>query len=188
MEPTEEQRKANIIYEMLSKSKPSQLHTIDPAIKVLALQFRKMRRDNRPAEAKQAKIKADNDRYYEKHEHNLKYQEDRRQTEEYQKYMKEFRASEKGIKSTKITRFKQAGILCDDYDALYERWKNTTHCDNCNVELTNDIKGKNRKVTDYHPQTKVFRNILCYGCDFELFKKERIVVLENEIKDAELKE
>ena len=170
MEPTEEQRKANIIYEMLSKSKPSQLHTIDPAIKVLALQFRKIRRDNRPAEAKEAKIKADNDRYYEKHEHNLKYQEDRRQTEEHQKYMK------------------QAGILCDDYDAMYERWKNTTHCDKCNVELTNDIKGKNRKVTDYHPQTKVFRNILCYGCDFELFKKERIVVLENEIKDAELKE
>lgn len=171
MEPTEEQRKANIIYENLSKAK--KLDTIDPAVKILALQFRKLRRDNRPQEAKQAKLKSDNDRYYEKHDHNLAYQEARRATEEHQQYLKEYRASETGLKSTKITRFKQAGILCDDYDALYERWKNTTHCDKCNVELINALKGKNRKVTDYHPQTKVFRNILCYSCDFELMRKEQ---------------
>jgi hypothetical protein len=171
MEPTKEQREANVIYEKLSKAKL--LHTIDPAIKVLALQFRQMRRDNRTPEQRAAKIKADNDRYYEQHDHHLAYQEARRQTEEHKQYLKEYRASETGLKSTKITRFKQAGILCDDYDAMYERWKNTTHCDKCNIELVNAMKGKNRKVTDYDPKTKVFRNILCYGCDFETMRKEK---------------
>ena len=62
---------------------------------------------------------------------------------------------------------KQMGIISNDYEALYEKWKNTTHCEECNVELVGGNLGRNRKCIDHDHSTGLFRNIICHRCNFE---------------------
>lgn len=141
-EPTKEQKDANTIYERLSKEK--KLDTIDPAIKILALEYRAYKRANRTDEQKQKKLQRDKDLYYNKHEEKLEYFKNKRNTEEHKAYMKEFRASEAGKKSARISVIKQF-IVSDDYDALYDKWKSITHCEDCNLELKGSNNSASRK-------------------------------------------
>ena len=39
-------------------------------------------------------------------------------------------------KPQKIYRWKEQGLI-GDYEKIYQRYLNTTHCDLCNVELSN---------------------------------------------------
>lgn len=163
MEPTKEQREAYLIYNDLSKQK--KLDTIDPNTKILALEYRAYLRANRTEEQKQKKLEQDRKNYQDNHEKRLKYSKEQRGTEEHKAYMKEFRASEAGIKSARITRMKQMGIVSDDYEALYEKWKNATHCGDCNVELIGGMRGANKKCMDHDHKTGVFRAIICNTCN-----------------------
>jgi hypothetical protein len=174
MEPTQEQKDANRIYNDLSKAK--QLDTIDPATKILALEYRAYKRANRTEEQKESKLKHDNDKYYEKHEERLEYHKERRNTEEHKMYMKEFRASEAGIKSARITKMKQLGIISDDYNLLYEKWKETKLCEECNVELVGGNKGANRKCIDHDHETGEFRNIICHECNTRRGREDNNII------------
>lgn len=158
-EPTKEQIEANSVYEKLSKEK--KLDTIDPATKILALEYRAYKRENRTKEQKDNKLKTDADYYYNNHCERLEYFQNRRNTEEQKQYMKEFRKSEAGIKSARITKFKQIGIVCADYDALYEKWKSTTHCEDCNVELVKSNNSGTRKCVNNKTA------IVCYKCSIK---------------------
>ena len=55
-------------------------------------------------------------------------------------HAKKYRQTPKGKKNCLIHNWKRIGIIVDDYDSLYERYKNTKYCDN-------------------------FRNILCTYCN-----------------------
>lgn len=182
-EPTKEQKEANTIYERLSKSK--KLDTIDPNVKKLALEYRTYKRANRTEEQKQAKLKHDNDKYYENHKQRLEYFKEKRGTEEHKKYMKEFRASEAGIKSARITKFKQLGIISDDYEALYIKWKDTTHCEECNIQLSGGNTGANKKTVDHDHKTGAFRNIICHTCNMKRGREDNNIVgmTEQQIKE-----
>jgi hypothetical protein len=160
---TAEQKEAHSIYEKLSKKK--QLDTIDSNTKKLALEYRAIKRANRTEEQKQAKLKQDNSYYHNNHEKCLKYFKEKRETEEYKQRMKEYRVSDAGKKSARITQWKQSGVICDDYDALYNKWKTTTHCEECNVELCEGNNGINKKTLDHDHETGVFRNIICHRCN-----------------------
>ena len=163
MKPTKEQSEAYYIYNDLSKQK--KLDTIDPITKKLALEYRAIYRNNRTEEQKQKKLEQDRKHYQDNHEERLKYHKEKRGTEEHKAYMKEFRASEAGIKSARITRMKQTGIISDDYEALYEKFKNATHCEECNVELISGMRGANKKCTDHDHKTGLFRAIICNTCN-----------------------
>lgn len=182
MEPTKEQKEANSIYEKLSKSK--KLDTIDPNIKILALEYRAYKRANRTEAQIQNKLKHDNEKYYENHKERLEYHKEKRGTEEHKAYMKEFRASEAGIKSARITKMKALGIISNDYEALYIKWKDTTHCEECNVELVGGNNGANRKCTDHDHKTGAFRNIICHICNVKRGIKDNniIAMTEQQIK------
>ena len=71
-----------------------------------------------------------------------------------------------GKKSKRIRNWKGSGVICDDWDALYEHYINTSFCENCEVELT---EGKVRTLTtrclDHDHKTGLFRNVLCNGCN-----------------------
>ena len=54
-------------------------------------------------------------------------------------YKKKYRESPKGKKAHKIASWKYQGIISSDWDLLYEKFINTTHCGLCNIEL---IEGK----------------------------------------------
>lgn len=174
MEPTKEQTNAYKIYDKLSRQK--KLDTMDENTKKLALEYRAIYRNNRTEEQKQAKIDWDRQYYQATHKEQLEYNKIRRNTEEYKAYMKEFRASENGIKSARISKMKQMGIISDDYEALYKKWKNTTHCEECNVELVGGNKGANRKCIDHDHKTKLFRNIICHICNVKRGIKDNNIV------------
>jgi len=183
MEPTKEQRDAYLIYNDLSKAK--QLNTIDPNTKKLALEYRAYQRANRTEEQKQKKLEQDRKNYYDNHKEQLQYFKEQRGTEEYKKRMTDYRKSEAGIKSARITKMKQYGIISDDYEALYEKWKNTTHCEDCNIELVGGNNGANRKCIDHDHKTGAFRNIVCHKCNAKRGREDNkiIAMTKQQIKE-----
>tara|TARA_S200002703_G_C3601916_1_gene184799 strand:- start:47 stop:532 length:486 start_codon:yes stop_codon:yes gene_type:complete len=81
--------------------------------------------------------------------------------------IKIYKETEKGIKSTRISRWKKKGLL-GNYDEIYERYINTTNCDLCNVILTIDKKiTKTTKSMDHNHITGEFRNIVCHKCNMK---------------------
>ena len=83
--------------------------------------------------------------------------------EEKQKdYMKDYRNSAKGKKSTIISGWKYKGLIADDYDAIYDRYINTHECDCCKKPIH---QGKGSRVMDHDHKTGKFRNVLCHDCN-----------------------
>ena len=69
-------------------------------------------------------------------------------------------------KACLISNWKKIGIIVDDYDEPFERYKETKECDNCGVDLFG--LGRERKCCDHdHDITDKpnFRNILCCYCN-----------------------
>jgi hypothetical protein len=91
---------------------------------------------------------------------------EKRQTEEYKQYVKNYIVSDTGKKSRRIAGWKQLGVISNDYEALYNKWKDTSHCEECNVELIAG-NGKNKKCLDHNHKTGVFRNIVCNRCNIK---------------------
>ena len=64
-----------------------------------------------------------------------------------------------------IRNWKRRGLVSDNYMIIYDKWKNTKNCENCNVELTVGNKGSTKKCLDHSHITGEFRNILCNTCN-----------------------
>jgi len=60
-----------------------------------------------------------------------------------------------------IYKWKKSGLICDDYNALYETYINTTECQHCQKEFTE----KNRRCLDHDHETGLFRKIVCIRCN-----------------------
>ena len=114
--------------------------------------------------------------YQDNHDKRTEYDKEKRQTEEYKIMMANYRQSEAGKKSTRISCWKQVGVISDDYNALYTKWKETTHCEECNVELIEGNKGQNKKMLDHNHNTGEFRNIICHRCNVIRGNKDRGVI------------
>jgi hypothetical protein len=78
---------------------------------------------------------------------------------------KQYSKTDAGKKSNRISQWKYNGVKCDDFDALYEYYINTTHCENCDVELVEGNKAANRKCLDHSHETGEFRNVPCNTCN-----------------------
>ncbi len=95
--------------------------------------------------------------YYQKYSPNHK--------EERAEYNKAYRATEKGTKKHRISAWKGRGVICEDWDLLYEKYINTTNCENCDVVLVEGRVGNNAKHLDHDHKTNLFRAILCSTCN-----------------------
>ena len=77
--------------------------------------------------------------------------------------------SPNGKKCNRISRWKSQGIISDDYDALYEMFMSTTHCEKCSVLLTTDRRTtRTTKCLDHDHSIKDrpnVRAVLCHACN-----------------------
>ena len=72
-----------------------------------------------------------------------------------------------GRKRSRIDAWKRIGIICDDWDALHERFMTTTHCEKCSVLLTAGC-GRTGKCVDHDHDIKDRENVravLCMACN-----------------------
>lgn len=78
-----------------------------------------------------------------------------------------YKKTPQGIKSTRISRWTWRGIKCSDWDAMYERYLNTTNCETCDVLLTTGL-GRTGKCLDHDhsiDDRENVRAILCGACN-----------------------
>jgi len=64
-----------------------------------------------------------------------------------------------------IHNWKNTGLI-GDYDLIYDRYMNTSHCDKCGVSF--ELK---KKCMDHCHTTGEFRNILCNMCNSNMIDK-----------------
>jgi len=89
--------------------------------------------------------------------------------EKNKEYYKQYRQSPKGKKSRRICDWKRAGILCFDYDLLYDIFLSTKRCEFCDIELTEGICMTTRCLDHDHSITDRFnvRGVLCGRCNLK---------------------
>jgi len=136
-----------------------------PTPREMYLAYRKEQYSSKTEEQKQAHKDRCKNNYYKNHEENLQKRAEWRQDEDYKLMMKNYRQSEAGKKSARISNWKKMGLKSDDYDMVYDDWKSTTHCEVCGVELIEGNSGKNKKVLDHDHNTGLFRNVICNSCN-----------------------
>tara|TARA_R110000787_G_C13122428_1_gene414997 strand:- start:118 stop:534 length:417 start_codon:yes stop_codon:yes gene_type:complete len=79
---------------------------------------------------------------------------------------KEYHQSPEGKKSLRISRWRQRGVMCDDWDALYQKYLDTHLCELCSCPLTEDtISTSTTRCLDHCHDSGLFRNVLCWGCN-----------------------
>tara|TARA_R110000744_G_C18859384_1_gene503784 strand:+ start:56 stop:502 length:447 start_codon:yes stop_codon:yes gene_type:complete len=91
--------------------------------------------------------------------------------EEIKERVKEYHQSDKGKMCKKISQWKFNGLKCesrDEYELIYFTWLNSSRCENCNKEYTQD----NVKCMDHCHDTGLFRNVLCNSCNIKRRTKE----------------
>ena len=76
----------------------------------------------------------------------------------------------KDYKEDVLWRWKQRGIISDDWDKLYQRYLDTTHCERCNVELVLGNLGSNKKAIDHNHVSGEVRYICCHSCNMNTEK------------------
>jgi len=117
------------------------------------------------SEKNKEKIKKQSQEYYQKNKEKINknnkewWAKNKDKTKEYEK-------TPARKKTNRIKRWKFRGIICDDFDALYQRYITTTNCDLCNRELTEDrYITSTTRCLDHDHETGKFRNVVCSSCN-----------------------
>ena len=66
-------------------------------------------------------------------------------------------------KSQTKAKWKSRGLNMENFEYIYQRYLDTSICDNCEIEL--DQCNRSRKCMDHSHDTGDFRNILCHCCN-----------------------
>jgi len=89
--------------------------------------------------------------------------------EKKKEYNRQYQQTPQGKKIMRIKNWKSQGIISNDFDKLYERYLNTTNCEECDCILTVDryATSTTRCLDHDHSITdrENVRNILCNACN-----------------------
>jgi hypothetical protein len=117
---------------------------------------------------KEKKREYDKKRYekikQEKREHDKEYYKNNR--ERIIEKQKEYEQSVNGIKLRIIGVWKRSGLVCDDYNELYDKYIIAENCEECNVKFE-ERNGMNKRCMDHDHTTGLFRNFLCRSCNLK---------------------
>ena len=123
-------------------------------------------------ENNKAKRKTYEKKRYENNKEKLK-ENAKKYREKNKEKVKEYRQTPSGKKSRRICKWKSCGVIYDDWDKLYEKYINTTNCELCEVELTEDKRiTKTTRCLDHDHYTGLFRNIVCWNCNLNILPKQ----------------
>lgn len=78
---------------------------------------------------------------------------------------KRYRQTETGKKNYRINCWKLKGVICDDFDALYDKYMSTFKCGLCDVEITSGGGLVGKKHLDHDHKTGEFRQVICGMCN-----------------------
>jgi len=85
--------------------------------------------------------------------------------------IKEYHQTPVGKKSHRISQWKRSGVMCDDWDALYQKYLTTPLCELCNCPLTEDtINTSTTRCLDHCHDSGLFRNVLCWNCNINVVR------------------
>jgi len=92
----------------------------------------------------------------------------RKYREENKEKMRAYRKSPAGIKTKRKGIWKGRGVVWTDFDKLYERYINATHCEMCNEEFTIKINGVLNRCLEHSHTTGEVRSICCVTCNMKM--------------------
>jgi hypothetical protein len=82
--------------------------------------------------------------------------------------MRAYSKTERGIKSNRINKWKHKGVICENFDNLYDYYINCKDCEECGIELTVDrYNTETTRCLDHCHETGEFRNVLCNFCNIK---------------------
>lgn len=86
--------------------------------------------------------------------------------EEKKEQRKKYDQSEKGKKSRRIKDWKRIGVICSDFDSLYQKYIDTKNCEECKREFGQWGDGSGSfRCLDHNHESGQFRNIICCSCN-----------------------
>ena len=74
--------------------------------------------------------------------------------------------TEKGKKSNRINGWKQVGVICEDFDKMYDTYNDTKNCSWCNKEF-------GKKNIEHNHSSGEIRGVVCHTCNQKIACKDR---------------
>jgi len=71
-----------------------------------------------------------------------------------------------------IYRWKNWGIICEDFDKLYEKYMNINNCELCGIEFNKNIRSQWKNL-DHDHKTGLYRHTICHNCNSIYDKQNR---------------
>jgi hypothetical protein len=112
----------------------------------------------------QEKLKSQARAYYEANKEGLN-QYSKAYREQNLEYFYDYNQKPETKKTMCIGRWKNRGIAHSNWDAMYKLYQETTHCQVCDIELCDGIKGANKRCLDHHHETGLVLGIVCHTCN-----------------------
>ena len=109
------------------------------------------------------KIKEKDKKYYEENK------------EEIKEKKKEYNQTPKRRRVNRINTWKKSGMIEPDegWEAFADKVENTTNCERCEVELTEDkVMTKTTRCVDHDHITNKFRNVVCNNCNLNILPRQ----------------
>ena len=74
--------------------------------------------------------------------------------------------TDKGQKSSRIRRWKYKGVICEDFDKMYDIYNDTKNCSWCNKEF-------GKKNIEHNHSSGQIRGIVCHTCNQKIACKDK---------------